>query len=191
MRFWVKSLVARCYKDYVNRKILDRMGMTLRSLEIYGYIGSKTKNYWILGRFLLLFIFHTFWLYKAGLPCFLNKQVFLLIILLKPSFSGLLEFPDLFPNKPFCWELQGLCPRADCISTIPWIIAEYLVIQLAALNFSHTSNRINHLTKSMHRTLWWRQYPTVSYLLRLASRAIGHQALLVPNWGYDLKKALD
>ena len=31
--------------------------MTLRSLEMYGYIDSKTKSYWIQRRFLLLFIF--------------------------------------------------------------------------------------------------------------------------------------
>ena len=45
--------------------------MTLRSLKTYGYIGSKTKSYQILREFLLLFIFHAFWPYKAGLPCFL------------------------------------------------------------------------------------------------------------------------
>ena len=56
--FWVKGLIARCYKDHVSRKrILDRMGMTLRSLQTYGYIDSKTKSYQIQRKFLLLFIF--------------------------------------------------------------------------------------------------------------------------------------
>ena len=43
--------------DHVNRKIFSKMGMTLWSLKTYGYIGSKTKNYQIQRRFLLLFIF--------------------------------------------------------------------------------------------------------------------------------------
>ena len=84
--------------------------MTLQSLKTYGYIGSKTKSYQILRGFFLLFIFHVFWPYKAGLPCFLtfwpykagllcflNQQALLLIILLRPSLSGLSEFPDKFP----------------------------------------------------------------------------------------------
>ena len=41
----------------MSRKILDRTGMTLRSLKMYGYIGSKTKSYQIQREFLLLFIF--------------------------------------------------------------------------------------------------------------------------------------
>ena len=46
LRFWVEGLEIRRYKDYVSkRKILDRMGMTLQSLETYGYIGNKTKSY--------------------------------------------------------------------------------------------------------------------------------------------------
>ena len=176
MGFWVEGLVARCYKDHMSRRILDRMGMTLRSLETYGYIGSKTKSYWILRGFLLLFIFYAFWPYKAGLLCFLNQQTFLLITLLRPSLSGLSEFPDLFPNKLFCWKLLGFCPRADHIPTISWIITECLVIYLAASDFSH-SNRINHPTRFMHRSLWKRRHPIMPYLLRPASRAIGHQAL--------------
>ena len=36
------------------------MGMTLRSLETYRYIDSKTKSYQIQKRFLLLFIFLSF-----------------------------------------------------------------------------------------------------------------------------------
>ena len=164
--------------------------MTLRSLEMYGYIDSKTKSYRIQREFLLLFIFHAFWPYKTGLPCLLNQQAFLLITLFRTSFSGFSEFPDLFSNKPFCWELLGLCLRVNCVSTISWIITKCLAIHLAALDFSQ-SDRINHPTRSMRRTLWKRQYPTVLYLLRSASRAIGHQVFLVPNWGYDPKKALD
>ena len=45
IKFWVKDLVARCYENHVSKKILDKMGMTLQSLETYGYIDSKTKNY--------------------------------------------------------------------------------------------------------------------------------------------------
>ena len=101
--FWVEGLIARYYKDYVSKGILDRMDMILQSLETYGYIGSKTKNYQILRGFLLLFIFHAFWPYKVGLPCFLNQQALLLITFLRPSFSGLLKFPDLFLNKLFYW----------------------------------------------------------------------------------------
>ena len=44
-------------RDYVSKRIFSRMGMTLRSLETYGYIGSKSKSYQILKGFLLLFIF--------------------------------------------------------------------------------------------------------------------------------------
>ena len=29
MGFWLEGLVARCYEDHVNRRILDRMGMIL------------------------------------------------------------------------------------------------------------------------------------------------------------------
>ena len=57
MGFWLEGLVARCYKDHVSKRMLGRMGMTLWSLETYGYIGSKTKSYQILREFLLLFIF--------------------------------------------------------------------------------------------------------------------------------------
>ena len=44
-------------QDHVSKRIFNRMGMTLRSLETYVYIGSKTKSYQILRGFLLLFIF--------------------------------------------------------------------------------------------------------------------------------------
>ena len=66
MGFWVEGLVARCYKDHVDKKILDRIGMTLWSLETYSYIDNKTKSYWIQRGFLLLFIFldyRAFWPY--------------------------------------------------------------------------------------------------------------------------------
>ena len=44
----MKGLEARYYKDYVSRKkIKYKMGMTLKSLETYGYIGNKTKSYQI------------------------------------------------------------------------------------------------------------------------------------------------
>ena len=100
IEFWVENLVARCYEDHMSRKILDRISMTLWSLETYGYIDSKTKSYRILRRFFLLFIFYVFWPYKASLPCFLNQQAHLLIIFLRPSLLGFLKFPDLFFNKP-------------------------------------------------------------------------------------------
>ena len=59
--FWVKGLGAKYYKDPMSKKgRVDRMGMTLQSLKIYGYIGCKTKSYQILRKFLLLFIFHAF-----------------------------------------------------------------------------------------------------------------------------------
>ena len=97
------------------RRILGRMGITLRSLETYGYIDSKTKSYWILREFLLLFIFYAFWPYKAGLPCFFDQQALLLITLFRPSFSGLSEFLDLFRNKPLGaprpLSKSGLCPN--------------------------------------------------------------------------------
>ena len=145
--------------------------MTLRSLETYGYIGSKTKSYQILKKFLLLFIFYIFWPYKASRPCFLDQQAFLLITFFKPSLLSLSEFFDLFL---FCWELLGLCSRVDCVPTIPWIITECLAIYLAAWDFS-CSDRINHPTRSMRKTLWKRQHPIVPYLLHPASRAIRHQ----------------
>ena len=42
--------------------ILGRMSMTLQSLETYGYIDSKTKSYQIQKRFLLLFIFLSYFI---------------------------------------------------------------------------------------------------------------------------------
>ena len=153
---------------WVGRKYLDKKGMTLQSLETYGYISSKTKSYQILRGFFLLFIFHAFWPYKAsfpcffafwpykvGLPCFFHQQTLLLITLFRPSLSGFSKFLDLFLNKPFYWEFLDLCPKADCIPTIPWIITKCLIIHLAASNFFH-SNQINHPTRSMCRTLWRR-----------------------------------
>ena len=164
------------------------MGMTLRNLETYGYISSKTKNYQILRRFVLLFIFHAFWPYKAGLPSFLDQQALLLITLLRPSFSGFSKFLDLFSNKPLEAPKpllkSGFCPNNF------WIMTEYFVIHFLALNFSY-SDRINHPTRSKYRTLWQRWHSTVPYLLYPASHSIGYQAFLVPNWRYDLKKALN
>ena len=97
------------------RRILNRMGMTLRNLKTYRFINSMTKSYQILREFLLLFIIHVFWPYKASFSCFLNQQAFLLIILLRPSLSGLSEFPDLFFNKllgiPMPLLKSGLCPN--------------------------------------------------------------------------------
>ena len=90
--------------------------------------------------------------------CFLDQQALLLITLLRPSFSGLSEFSDLFPNKSFCWELLGLCPRADRVPTISWIITKCLFIHLAASDFFY-SDRINHPTRSKRRTLWKCQHP--------------------------------
>ena len=152
--------------------------MTLRSLKTYGYIDSKTKSYWILRGFLLLFIFHAFWPYNASLPCFFAFW---------PYKAGLPCFLICFP---FCYKLLGLWPKADRIPAISWIITKCLAIHPAASDFSH-SDRINHPTRSMHRTLWRRWRPTMPYLLHPASRAIGNQTFLVLNWGYDPKKALD
>ena len=46
--FQIESLKAKRYKDHMNKKgIKSRVGMTLRSLKTYGYIGSKTKSYQI------------------------------------------------------------------------------------------------------------------------------------------------
>ena len=122
--------------------------MTLWSLETYGYIGSKTKSYQILRRFLLLFIFHAFWPYKAGLPCFLTlwpyKAGLPCFLALWPYKAGLLCFLICFP---FCWELLCLCPRADRVPTILWIITECLAIHLAASDFSR-NDRINYPTRS-------------------------------------------
>ena len=150
------------------------MSMILRSLKTYGYIGNKTKSYQILRRFFLLFIFHAFWPYKAGLSCFLA---------LWPYKAGLPCFLTLWPYKadlpcfliciPFCWELLDLCSRANLVPTIPWIITECLAIYLAASDFSR-SDQINHPTISMRKTLWRRRYPIVPYLLCLAS----HRPLL-------------
>ena len=44
-------------RDHISGRIFSTMSITLRSLETYGYIGSKTKSYQILRGFLLLFIF--------------------------------------------------------------------------------------------------------------------------------------
>ena len=52
-----RRLGGQMLRDHVSRRIFSRIGMTLQSLEIYGYIGSKTKSYWILRGFFLLFIF--------------------------------------------------------------------------------------------------------------------------------------
>ena len=172
-------------QDHVSRKIFSKMGMTLQSLKTYGYIGSKTKSYWILREFLLLFIFHIFWPYKAGLPCFLAllpyKVGLLCFLALWPHKAGLPCFLALWPYKAglsyflicftFCWELLGLCPRADRVLTILWIIIEYLAIHFAASGF-FCSDQITHPTRSMRRTLWRRRHSIVPYLLRLASRAI-------------------
>ena len=165
--------------------------MTLQNLETYRYIGSKSKSYWILREFLLLFIFHAFWPYKAGLSCFL---------VFWPYKAGLLCFFAFWLYKacfpyflicfPFYWELLGLCLRVNWVPTISWIITEYLTIYLAALDFFY-SDQINHPTRSMHIMLLKCRHPIVPYLLRPASRAIGHQTFLVPNWGYDPKKVLD
>ena len=148
--------------------------MTLWSLGTYGYIGSKTKSYWILREFLLLFIFYAFWPYKTGLPsflaCWLYKAGVPCFFALWPSKAG---FPCFLICFPFCWELLGLYPRADRVPTIPWIITECLALHLAALDFFY-SDRITHPTKFMRRTLWRRRHLTVPYLLRLASHAIGH-----------------
>ena len=150
------------------------MGMTLQSLKTYGYIDSKTKSYQILRGFLLLFIFHAFWPYKAGLPYFLAfwpyKAGLLYSFVFKPYKAGLQWFLICFS---FCCELLGLCLRADRVLTIPWIITEYLAIYFAALDF-FCSDRINHPTRFMRRTLWRRQHPTVPYLLRPASYAISY-----------------
>ena len=105
--------------------------------------------------------FLAFWPYKAGIPCFLAFW---------PYKAGLSCFLIYFP---FCWELLGLCPRADGALTIPWIITKCLAFHLATSNF-FCSDRINHPTRSMHKTLWRRWHPTVPYLLRLANCAIGH-----------------
>ena len=161
-------------RDHMSRRIFNRMGMTLRSLETYGYIGSKTKSYQILRGFLLLFIFHVFWPYKTGFLCFLAlwpyKAGLPCFFTLRPYKAGLPCFLICFP---FCWELLGLCPRADHIPTIPWIITKCLTLHLTALDF-FCSDRINHPMSFMRRTLWRRRHPTVPYLLRPASRAIGH-----------------
>ena len=150
------------------------MGMTLRSLKTYGYISSKTKSYQILRGFLLLFIFHAFWPYKADLPFFLA---------LRPYKAGFPCFFALWPYKaglpcflicfPFYWEPLGLCSRVDRVPTIFWIITKCLVIYLAALDF-FCSDQINHPTRSMRKTLWKRWHLTMQYLLHPASRAIGH-----------------
>ena len=44
-------------RDDMNKRRLGRMGVTLQSLKIYGYINSKIKNYQIQRGFFLLFIF--------------------------------------------------------------------------------------------------------------------------------------
>ena len=46
LRFWIKGLEAKCYKDHVNRKeIKYRMSISLRCFETYGYISNKIKSY--------------------------------------------------------------------------------------------------------------------------------------------------
>ena len=95
--------------------------MTLWSLETYGYISSKTKNYQILRGFLMLFIFYTFWTYKAGLPYFLafwpyksGLPYFLEFWPYKVSLPCFSEFSDLFPillGAPRPLPESGLCPN--------------------------------------------------------------------------------
>ena len=166
---------------WVERRYLDRRGMTLWSLKTYEYIGSKTKSYQILRGFLLLSIFHAFWPYKASLPCFLTFWPYKVGLLCFFAFwlykTGLPCFLIYFS---FCWELLGLCSRADRIPTIIRIITECLAIHLTTSDF-FCSDRINYLTRSIHKTLWRRQHSTVLYLLHLVRRAITHQTFLVPN----------
>ena len=57
---WVEILARRLGATRITcyvRWEWGRIGMTLRSLETYGYIGSKTKSYRIQKGFFLLFIF--------------------------------------------------------------------------------------------------------------------------------------
>ena len=176
---------------WVGRGYLDRKSMILRSLKTYGYIDSKTKSYWLLRRFLLLFIFHAFWPYKAAFLCFLifwsYKAGLLCSLAFWPYKVGLPCFLICFP---IYWELLGLCPRADRVPTIPWIITECLAIYFVVLDF-FCSDRINHPTRFICKMQWRHWHPTVQYLPRPARRAIGQQTFLVPNWGYDPKKALN
>ena len=154
MGFWVEGWWPGVRKiTWIRRGYLDKRGMTLQSLKTYGYIGSKTKSYQILRRFLLLFIFYVFWPYKAGLSCFLTFWPY------KVGLSCFLAFWPYKANLPcflicflFCWELLGLCPRANCVPTILWIITDYLAIYLTASDF-FCSDRINHLTRFMCRML--------------------------------------
>ena len=62
MGFGIEGLVARYYEDYVSKRILDRMGMTLRSLKTYRYIDNKTKSYQNIKR-----IFPAIYLFPLGL----------------------------------------------------------------------------------------------------------------------------
>ena len=72
--------MARYYEDYMNKRILNRISITLRSLKTYGYIDSKIKSYWIQRRFLLLFIFLgycAFWPYTIkSFPMLLFSHAF-------------------------------------------------------------------------------------------------------------------
>ena len=157
---------------WVGRGYLDRKDMTLWSLGMYGNIGNKTKSYQILRKFLLLFIFHAFWPYKTGLPCFLvrwpYKAGFPCFLALQPFKAG---FPCFMICFPFCSELLGFCPRADRVRTILWIITECLALNLAASDFS-CSDWINHPTRFMRKTLWRCRYPRVPYLLLEAVQSV-------------------
>ena len=90
-------------QDHMSKRIFSRIGMTLRSLETYGYIGNKTKSYQILRGFFLLFIFHAFWPYKTGLPCFLALRPYKAglpcFLTLRPYKAGLPCFLTLTPYK--------------------------------------------------------------------------------------------
>ena len=60
LQFWMEGLEASRYENNISgKKIEDRMGITLQSLKIYGYIGSKIKSYQVQIRFFLLVTFLT------------------------------------------------------------------------------------------------------------------------------------
>ena len=59
--FWLEGLEARHYKNHIKMKgIEDKMGMTLWSLKIYGYIDSKIKSYQIQKKISSAIYFPTF-----------------------------------------------------------------------------------------------------------------------------------
>ena len=138
------------------------MGMTLWSLETYGYIDSKTKSYQIQRGFLQLFIFLSSRPWPSG---YKPSDLILLAVCLQ-------NFCILGGTRLFTQAFSD--PRSVLQSKPPF--AEFLANPQKA-NFSHTSGLTKHqgavLVVSNEPCLlppaWWFQKPKALYRSRTLS----------------------